>query len=240
MVVPGAEPWISTGIEKGSRWEAEIAQNLEVSDVGIVCLTAENLNARWVLFEAGALSKRLNGKVATLLLDVTDTQIEPPLAQFQHTKSEQGEILALMEAINKRVGETDGKGRTDSDLRDAFTKFWPDLELVIADLRANRSTAAAPARKVEDMVAEILLLTRANMQQGWMQEKALKMLHQIYRATFGTATPSLAELRRIVASGSWVGAAEAVIPPSDPLRSIHADTPLPLRAEAAAQQQADE
>jgi hypothetical protein len=38
MVMPATDPWISTGIEKGSRWEAEIAQNLEATDVGIVAL----------------------------------------------------------------------------------------------------------------------------------------------------------------------------------------------------------
>ena len=47
-------------IEKGARWNTEIAQELEDSKIGILCITRENLNSAWLLFEAGALSNKLN------------------------------------------------------------------------------------------------------------------------------------------------------------------------------------
>ena len=58
-VIQAADPWMSdTDIHTGRQWFGEIANQLEQSDFGIICLTPENLKAPWLLFEAGALSKR--------------------------------------------------------------------------------------------------------------------------------------------------------------------------------------
>ena len=50
----------TNGIPKGSRSEPELVDNLEQAGAGIVCLTPDSLDARWVLFEAGgkAVDKR--------------------------------------------------------------------------------------------------------------------------------------------------------------------------------------
>lgn len=57
MVIQKIEPYISTEIEKGTRWASDIASELEVCAFGIACVTQENKDAPWLLFEAGALSK---------------------------------------------------------------------------------------------------------------------------------------------------------------------------------------
>src|SRR6266566_1158547 len=55
MVVQSAKPWMSEeDIEKGSRGLDEIAKALDVMSVGIICLTPENLERPWILFETGA------------------------------------------------------------------------------------------------------------------------------------------------------------------------------------------
>jgi hypothetical protein len=59
QVIQAVEPWISQDIDKGSRWGAEIADRLERSKVGIICLTKNNLNSKWIHYEAGALSKAM-------------------------------------------------------------------------------------------------------------------------------------------------------------------------------------
>ncbi len=59
-VIQAVEPWMSeTDIAKGARWGMDMARELDETRVGIICLTPENLNAPWILFEAGALSKTL-------------------------------------------------------------------------------------------------------------------------------------------------------------------------------------
>lgn len=44
-------------IEKGAKWSTEVLKELEESEIGILCLTRDNLDKPWILFEAGALSK---------------------------------------------------------------------------------------------------------------------------------------------------------------------------------------
>jgi TIR domain len=58
-VINSLEPFVSaTDIDAGTRWQSEIASQLDVSNFGIVCVTKENQAAPWLNFEAGALAKR--------------------------------------------------------------------------------------------------------------------------------------------------------------------------------------
>src|SRR5436305_12218103 len=50
------QPWLSTEIDAGARWFAEIVKRLQSAGAGIVCLTPGNLSNEWILFETGALS----------------------------------------------------------------------------------------------------------------------------------------------------------------------------------------
>lgn len=55
-VIQAAKPYFSPDdIEKGTRWYPEVSKELKKSNVGIICLTRENLEAPWILFETGAL-----------------------------------------------------------------------------------------------------------------------------------------------------------------------------------------
>lgn len=58
-------------IDKGTRNIPAIARNLDETQFGIICLTPENLNAAWLLFEAGALSKiQYDSRVWTFLYEL--------------------------------------------------------------------------------------------------------------------------------------------------------------------------
>ena len=60
-VIQAARPWISTrDIDRGALWFSEINEQLQDTSVGIICLTQENKNKPWILFEAGALTKGLS------------------------------------------------------------------------------------------------------------------------------------------------------------------------------------
>ena len=56
VTIQAAQPWISTDIDKGKRWDPELAKSLSESKVGVICLTSDNLVEPWLLFEAGAIS----------------------------------------------------------------------------------------------------------------------------------------------------------------------------------------
>jgi hypothetical protein len=75
-------PWMSkSSIEKGARSAQAIADELEDTKVGIVCLTGDNLAAPWLLFESGAIAKTKDARVCTFLLDIKNADVEPPLGQ---------------------------------------------------------------------------------------------------------------------------------------------------------------
>ena len=83
-VIQSAKPWCSTDdLKKGTVWFSEITKHLQENDAGIVCLTPENREAPWIMFEAGALAMRLKeGHLFTFLVDLKHTDIKNPLAQF--------------------------------------------------------------------------------------------------------------------------------------------------------------
>ncbi|HEX8390868.1 MAG TPA: TIR domain-containing protein, partial [Longimicrobium sp.] len=84
-----AEPWMSDAdIHAGQRWGVEVGANLEACNIGILCVTPENVSAPWLLFEAGALSKFVGeAAVIPLLMDVSFSDINTgPLGQFQAKK----------------------------------------------------------------------------------------------------------------------------------------------------------
>ena len=203
-LVPTTEPWVSnTGIEKGSRWGPELAENLETAGAGIICLASDNLDDRWILFEAGALSRKPKDKVWTFLLDIEYTDVQQPLAQFQHTKPNTADMLLMIQSIN-RTASASGTPRHEDDLREMFDLLWPGFKTRLEEIRGLPTAKLQPSRTMEDMMDEVLNHVRAigakTDSASWMTEKTLKMLHQLYRVVLGKKAPPLAALRKIVAS----------------------------------------
>lgn len=209
QLFPSTVPWISTGIDKGADSIHEIGQSLQDAAVGVVCLTRENLDERWILFESGALAKQLDNKVCTLLLDVEKADVKPPLSKFQHTTAERDEMLEMTRSINK-VAVADGKGRIDADLEEAFNLFWPKLEATITTLRTQGPPAAtaAPERSAEDMMAEVLSTIRDLASQSEVmfarQGKMLLLAKEQYEEALGVEAPVLRTLRsRVRSQVNW-------------------------------------
>jgi len=77
-VIQAVEPWMSSkDIDRGSLWFSEISDQLSSVSLGIVCLTQDNKEKPWILFEAGALAKGLTStRVCTLLIDVSTQDVK--------------------------------------------------------------------------------------------------------------------------------------------------------------------
>jgi TIR domain len=106
-VLQGTKPWLSENdIDKGSIWFRDITKELSETGVGIVCLTRENKDSAWILFEAGALSKGLTkSRVCPLLIDLVHSDLRPPLSQFNGTLPTKGDLLKLVKTINGQRGD---------------------------------------------------------------------------------------------------------------------------------------
>ena len=199
-VVQNVEPWMSkTAIDKGARFPEEIRNNLSESEAGILCLTSDNLDERWLLFEAGALSLKPADRVWTFLLDVPYGQVKPPLSDFQHTKAEKAEVFELVKSIHKTVSAKE-KSTKDSDLMELFETFWAkELEPKIGELqKKGPATTGTPLRPPAEIMAEVLETVRDVHRQGqqdsWRVSKTMMLLTQLYRITTGTPAPSMKQL----------------------------------------------
>src|SRR5262245_14030237 len=96
-VIQRVKPWLSSqDIDKVSLWPTEINEALSTT-VGISCVTQENKDAPWLLFEAGALQKGLTkARVCPLLIDLEKKDLEPPLSLFNLTSLDKQDIWQLM------------------------------------------------------------------------------------------------------------------------------------------------
>lgn len=135
--IQAVEPWLSSEIPKGARWSVEIAARLEQSEFGIVCLTRDNLHAPWILFEAGALSKKQKTRVCTILLGVDPDMIEGPLEALQHTRTSKVEMLALARTVNECTRSLGENALSEEVLGEAFESHWPELRRAIEVTEAD-------------------------------------------------------------------------------------------------------
>ena len=166
-VIQALEPYISSeDIAKGTRGMADISEGLEHSSFGIICFTKDNIHAPWLNFEAGALSKSVEGsRVAPFLFGVELSEMtNSPLFQFQATTFAKDDVKKLLDSLN-----TAGAApllREDL-LNDAFDTLWPRLEARLNEIRGSEPEAkeGAPSsqgkgtdtslHEVKNLVAEI-------------------------------------------------------------------------------------
>ena len=155
-VVPYYTP---SDIEKGARWESSLAKELEASEVGIFLVTRENLNSHWMIFEAGALAKKLDkSRVCPILFGVENTHLPAPLRSFQTKPFQEEEMRKLILDTNKALGE---RKLADSVVNKTFQMWWPDLQRDVTTILTEHDQGGDEAEPSEkEMITEILELSR--------------------------------------------------------------------------------
>ncbi len=126
-VIQAVSPWMSSkDIDRGALWFSEINDQLANTGVGIICLTKQNINKPWILFEAGALAKGISSnRVCTFLIDLQPIDVENPLAQFNHTLPTKESIWNLVRTINVSLKENALK---ESILEKVFNTYWTQFD----------------------------------------------------------------------------------------------------------------
>jgi hypothetical protein len=159
-------------IEKGARWGPDITKELDESQVGIICLTKDNLDKPWILFEAGALSKSFDkAKVCTVLFGVDTTDLKGPLTIFQHTRFDEADFKKLVKSINSTSGDDKLE---DTVLDSVFKMWWPQLETKINKILAEHdSNDNATGRSERDILEEILELSRLNSRRKHPRDREI-------------------------------------------------------------------
>lgn len=153
LVLHYVEPWLSQAdIEAGQRWADQVAQQLETSKFGLLCITRENIASPWLLFEAGALAKSMqDSRVIPLLLDLDFRDVSGPLAQFQAKKTERVGMLEVAMSLNQAAAHPDREDR----VRQLFDALWPDLEKKLASI-PGAQVPTKPTRTQAEVLEELV------------------------------------------------------------------------------------
>jgi hypothetical protein len=141
------EARVSSGIEKGALWRVELQEQLENSDVGLLCLTPEALRSPWISYEAGMLARDLclgprpDGaqqvsaprRLFTFLLGVKSSELEGPLSAFQSTDGDDSDDThRLVHALFATLPPERGTKDLAAQLVKSWPKSWQSLNQRLA------------------------------------------------------------------------------------------------------------
>lgn len=159
-VLQTIDPWISTqDISKGTLWNNEINNQLKGINTGIICLTRENKNSPWILFETGALAKGISSnRVCTFLIDLQPQDISDPLAQFNHTFPTKDDMFKLLITLNDGLE----KPLREKILKGVFETYWGQFEQKFSKIlqQTQEQASEIPETSDKDILTEILSSVR--------------------------------------------------------------------------------
>ncbi len=147
------EVFISDYIGAGENWAQRIGVELEQSQFGVLCLTQDNFQAPWLMFEAGAVAKKFGlARVAPYLIDeLPEAADRSPLAQFQRVHADHDGTYRLIQAIN----ESQESPQPAQRLERYFERWWPDLDQTLKNLPALAQ--GQPALRSDRQILEEIL-----------------------------------------------------------------------------------
>ena len=160
-VLQALKPYFSPDdITKGTRWSNEIGKELEECKVGLLCLTPDNIEAPWIMFEAGALSKSLSSaRVCPLLFGIEPSDIKGPLVQFQAAPFTKEEVKKVVKMMNQELGTS---ALLTDVLDSVFEMWWPKLDEKVKKLLSGaQPTSKQKTRSERDILEEVLARVRA-------------------------------------------------------------------------------
>jgi hypothetical protein len=181
QVLNAVDPFVSTrDLAAGARWAIEIAERLEETDFGIVCVTKENQLEPWLNYEAGAIAKSVAAsRVVPLAIDLAPAEIVHPLGQFQGTEATEKGIGEIVESMNAACPAQ----RPELQLAKALEKWWPDLEAELQTVREKNypREAATPSspRKDREILEEVLHTVRGFAQRPPMSHRPEPADHEL-------------------------------------------------------------
>jgi hypothetical protein len=151
-VIQTPKLFISTrGIPAGTPWPVELSKQLKKCDLGVICLTKDNLAAPWLLFEAGSLSKAFGkARVIPYLIGIPFSEVPDPLKHFNGVEANIEGTLKLVSSINKAVAARIGRDWRLSGhvLHDVVELHWNTLSSALDKVR-NDAKAAIRLEKLQ-------------------------------------------------------------------------------------------
>jgi hypothetical protein len=163
-VIQAIDPWLSSAdIEAGAKWHQELGHRLASCNFGIICVTPENCSSRWLLYEAGGLSKSVEqSRVIPYLISLRKADVDGPLSHFQMAEAHREGTWEILKAINSALDSSNERAISKEELRVAFDVWWPQLDASLAEASTPTAEpeAVSPQRDPNDMALEVVENTR--------------------------------------------------------------------------------
>jgi hypothetical protein len=155
-------------IPKGKPWFDELTKKLDTIAFAIVCVTEENRESPWMLWEAGFLSSAStlgDRHVVPLAIGFDKGSIGGPLSIYQAADTSRDDMLRLLRHINLAVAED--RRIPNPVLEASFQMIWPTLDdkLKQAIAAVIPAATASPPRSSAADVSEMLALQREQQRQ---------------------------------------------------------------------------
>lgn len=152
--------FISEYISPGENWVRRIQEELKQSQIVIVCLTYDNFQTPWLLFEAGAVAVALGSDrvlVPYAVDELPDAADRSPLAMFQRVRSDHDGTYRLVQKINQARKDPEDT----QNLQRYFERWWPDLGETLKSLPApqqDQATLGSDRQILEQILQKVNVL----------------------------------------------------------------------------------
>jgi hypothetical protein len=195
LILDDVDLFISSDIDVGTRWQSKIADELGVTDFGILCVTAENQRAPWLNFEAGALANAIGTSgVIPLAVDLSPAEIQNPLGQFQAQRLDRPGMERIVKSINGNLPKPQPDGRIDKKL----DRWWPEFDQkiqVIKQASSLNQDFEQLIRTDRELLEDILNTVRGLSRTSEHSDGRLEDMGNTQR------TRELSAVRRLVGAG---------------------------------------
>lgn len=138
-VIPDVKPWMSDRNIVDTVWFNEIVTAINEAKAGIVCLTRENFDRPWILFEAGGLMVNCDKTaVFNLLLDVKAEELDGlnyPLFPCELYSFQKERVLSILKALNEMSDPS--QRLKPEEVKKRFETHWKELESELNAISQN-------------------------------------------------------------------------------------------------------
>ena len=150
-VLQDVDPYLSArDIDVGTQWQAHLTDALKECSFGVFFLTPENLDNKWMHFEAGALLKQVGkSKVCPFLFDAAESALDGPFAIFQAIRFGREDMLHLVLTINKSLSEP----VAEATLQNCFDTYWPTFQHRLLEIK-SKGQRSEPSLRVDPRTLE--------------------------------------------------------------------------------------
>jgi hypothetical protein len=165
VAFPDTQCFLSKDIQGGKRWNRDLSDALQASNFGVLVLTAENKNADWILFEAGALAKQVGeSRVVPLLVDIEPKHLSGPLGDFQALRLSD-QAYNLLETINASLPDPIAIDELRERFAFTYDRFANRIKVILRESDQNNRIVDSTAI-THQMLEEILRVIKSLPEKG--------------------------------------------------------------------------